>query len=244
MDRGRGWRIWLKQQVPRFATNIAISQAVAARLTVPSTVILNGYRSDIFKIPEHDNRHNDLIFVGRLVRGKGVGTLIEAVRELALRGIHRELTIVGTGHDAEEFMRAAKGLPINFAGVKRDHDLAQVISDHKIMVVPPLEPEPFGIVALEGLACGCLVVAAAHGGLPEAVGPHGVLFTPGDAHALADAILEAATRAPELLEGLPQYLSQHQADYVAAKYLEVMKRAIAKEDRRVLRSRTSLKLNT
>ena len=54
MDRGSGLRVWLKQQVPRFATNIAISQAVADRLPVPATVILNAYRSDIFKPPLGD----------------------------------------------------------------------------------------------------------------------------------------------------------------------------------------------
>lgn len=229
MDRGRGLRVWLKQQVPRFATNIAISQAVATRLPVPATVILNAYRSDIFKTSLNDKRNNDLIFVGRLIRGKGVGLLIEAVRELAQRGIRRELTIVGTGHDAAEFMRAAEGLPVTFAGIKRERELAQVIADHKIMVVPSLEPEPFGIVALEGLACGCLVVAARHGGLPEAVGPHGVLFEPGNLHALADAISEADDRAPELLNGVAQYLRRHQADYVVAKYLEVLKAAIAEK---------------
>jgi glycogen synthase len=229
MDRGRGLRVWLKQQVPRFATNIAISQAVATRLSVPATVILNAYRSDIFKTSLNDKRNNDLIFVGRLIRGKGVGLLIEAVRELAQRGIRRELTIVGTGHDAAEFMRAAEGLPVTFAGIKRERELAQVIADHKIMVVPSLEPEPFGIVALEGLACGCLVVAARHGGLPEAVGPHGVLFEPGNPHALADAISEADDRAPELLNGVSQYLRRHQADYVVAKYLDVLKVAIAEK---------------
>src|ERR1700680_4133116 len=40
MDRGSGLRVWLKQQVPRFAKHIAISQAVADRLPVPATGIL------------------------------------------------------------------------------------------------------------------------------------------------------------------------------------------------------------
>jgi glycogen synthase len=225
-DRGSGARVWLKQQLQRFASNIAISQAVADRLAVPATVILNGYRSEVFRPPPGDNRTNDLIFVGRLIRGKGVGLLIDAVRELERRGVHRKLTIVGTGPDAQEFKRAAEGLSITFAGVKRERELSELIADHKIMVVPSLEPEPFGIVALEGLACGCLVVASAHGGLPEAVGPHGVLFEPGNPIALADAIL-AADRAPWLLNGVAQYLSKHQSAYVASRYLEVMEAAIA-----------------
>ena len=226
MDRGSGLRVWLKQQVSRFAKNIAVSQAVADRLPVPATVILNAYRSEIFCPPFGNNRSDDLIFVGRLIRGKGVGVLIDAMRELERRGVHRKLTIVGTGPDGAEFKGAAKGLPVTFVGVKRNRELSELIAEHKIMVVPSLEPEPFGIVALEGLACGCLVAASAHGGLPEAVGPHGVLFEPGNAIALADAIL-AADRAPRLLNGVAQYLSKHQADYVAGRYLEVMQAAVA-----------------
>lgn len=230
MDRGRGLRVWLKQQVPRFATNIAISQAVARRLPVKAIVILNAYRSDIFKPPLTDKeRPDDLIFVGRLIRGKGVGVLIDAMRELAGRGLKRRLTIVGKGSDEQDFRREAEGLPITFAGVRRDQDLCGLIGLHKIMVVPSLEPEPFGIVALEGLGCGCLVVASNHGGLPEAVGPHGVLFEPGNPVALADAILAAELRAPELLAGLAQYLKNHQAAYVAGKYLEVMEVAISRQ---------------
>jgi glycosyltransferase involved in cell wall biosynthesis len=226
MDRGSGLRVWLKQQVSRFAKNIAISQAVADRLPVPATVILNAYRSEVFRPPVGNNRSKDLIFVGRLIRGKGVGVLIDAVRELERRGIHRNLTIVGTGPNGTEFKRAAEGFQVTFVGVKRDRELSALIAEHKIMVIPSLEPEPFGIVALEGLACGCLVVASAHGGLPEAVGPHAVLFEPGNAIALADAIL-IADRAPWLLNGVTQYLSKHRADYVTSRYLEVMGAAIA-----------------
>jgi glycogen synthase len=226
MDRGNGLRVWLKQYVARFAKNIAVSQAVADRLPVPATVILNDYRSEVFRPPLRDHRSNNLIFVGRLIRGKGVGVLIDAVRELERRGVHRKLTIVGTGPDGTEFKRAAEGLPVTFAGVKRDRELSELIAQHKIMVVPSLEHEAFGIVALEGLACGCSVVASAQGGLPEAVGPHGVLFEPGNAIALADAIL-AADRAPWLLNGVDKYLRKHQPDYVANKYLEVMETAIA-----------------
>ncbi len=99
VDRGSGPRVWLKQQVSRFAKNIAISQAVANRLPVPATVILNAYRREVFRPPLRDNRSNGLIFVGRLIRGKGVGVLIDAVRELERRDVHRKLTIVGTGPD-------------------------------------------------------------------------------------------------------------------------------------------------
>jgi glycogen synthase len=226
IDRDKCFRSWLKRRVIRFARNVTTSRALADRLSVHATVVPNPYQNKVFKYPQRGTRLHDLIFVGRLICGKGVHILIEAVRELERRGFRRELTIVGTGSELPELVRAAEGLPIRFVGVKRGSELADLIAGHKILVVPSLEPEPFGIVALEGLASGCSVVASRDGGLMDAVGPHGVFFESGNPSALADAIL-AADAAPELLDGVAHHLAQHYAGYIAGKYLKILESAIA-----------------
>jgi glycogen(starch) synthase len=226
IDRDNSFPSWLKRRVIRFAKNVTTSRALADRLPVNAAIIANPYQDNLFKDPERATRSHDLIFVGRLIWGKGVHILIAAVRELEGRGFRRELTIVGTGPVLPELVRLAEGLPIKFVGAKRGSELGDVIADHKILVVPSLEPEPFGIVALEGLASGCLVVASSGGGLPEALGPHGVLFESGNHKALADAIL-MADAAPELLKGVAQHLSQHHAEFIAAKYLQFLESAVA-----------------
>ena len=65
----------------------------------------------------------------------------------------------------------------------------------EIVVVPSLG-EGFGMVALEAMERGRPVVASAVGGLPEIVddGRTGLLVPPGDADALAEAIVELAAR--------------------------------------------------
>jgi glycogen synthase len=193
---------------------------------VNATVIPNPYQNDVFKSAERGIRLHDLIFVGRLIRGKGVHILIEALRELEHRGLPRELTIVGNGPELPELVRAADGMAVSFVGVKRDSELGELVADHKILVVPSLEPEPFGIVALEGLASGCSVVASRGGGLVEAVGPYGVFFEPGNPTALADAILAAdsQTGSPD---GVAQHLAKHHAERIAGKYLEILESTIA-----------------
>jgi glycosyltransferase involved in cell wall biosynthesis len=59
-----------------------------------------------------------------------------------------------------------------------------------IAVVPSTEPEPFGMVAIEAMAAGIPVIAAAHGGLLDIVVDEvtGLLFEPRSVLALANAI--------------------------------------------------------
>jgi glycosyltransferase involved in cell wall biosynthesis len=59
-----------------------------------------------------------------------------------------------------------------------------------VVVVPTLWPEPFGLVALEAMACGRPVVASDIGGLSLTVGKTGLVFSPGDAEALAQHLRE------------------------------------------------------
>jgi glycogen(starch) synthase len=231
MDRDKDFRSWLKRRVIRFAKNFTPSQALAERLSVNATVIPNPYQNGVFKPTERGTRLHDLIFVGRLIRGKGVHILIEALRELERRGLRRELTIVGHGPELPALVRAADGMAVSFVGVKRDSELGELVADHKILVVPSLEPEPFGIVALEGLASGCSVVASRGGGLVEAVGPYGVLFEPGNPTALANAILAAdsQTGSPD---GVARHLAAHYAEHIAGKYLEILESTVAGGGRR------------
>jgi glycosyltransferase involved in cell wall biosynthesis len=74
----------------------------------------------------------------------------------------------------------------------------------EVAVVPSLH-EAFGLVALEAMACGIPVVAAAVGGLKEIVqeGESGLLFPPGNASALAQALVTLLTN-----ETLRQRLAQ------------------------------------
>jgi glycogen(starch) synthase len=58
------------------------------------------------------------------------------------------------------------------------------------MVVPTRIKEGFGVVALEGIACGCVVVDSMPGGFPEAIGRCGTTFPNGDASALAEVLQE------------------------------------------------------
>ena len=97
------------------------------------------------------------------------------------------------------------------------------------MVVPSLWDEPFGIVALEGIACGCVVVGSSGGGLKDAIGECGVTFPNGDVAALTEALANLLTN-PEQLDSYRQkaqsHLARHQPTEVAKAYLKVFEEAV------------------
>jgi glycosyl transferase family 1 len=52
----------------------------------------------------------------------------------------------------------------------------KVVTSTAESVVPSRCQEPFGLVALEGVACGCRAIVVADGGLAEAIGGLAVIF--------------------------------------------------------------------
>ena len=234
-DGSLGAQDKIKKRLARFASNISISQAVADHLSAPSTVIGNPYRDELFFEMPAIERDRDLVFLGRLVSDKGVNVLLDALAELQTRELRPNLTIIGDGEErgALENQAAKLKLDVNFVGAKSGAELTKLLNRHRVMVVPSLWNEPFGIVALEGIACGCVVVGSQGGGLKDAIGPCGVTFPNGDAPALARA-LEPLLRDEKQLQpyrdAAPAHLANHQADRVAKLYLEVIESAHNKND--------------
>lgn len=230
-----GWQDRLKRYAVRFATkNIAVSHAVAEHLPVSCAVIPNPYNEDLFReLPDAD-RCGDLVFLGRLVSDKGCDLLLDALALLRSDGLKPRLTIIGSGPEESHLSAQAKdaGLidQLCFAGKRTGEELFVLLNQHKIMVVPSRWDEPFGIVALEGIACGCVVIASNGGGLPEAVGPCGALFPNGDARALADSIERMLSHPGDLAvyrSGAAVHLAGHQRSAVARTYHETIRQVLS-----------------
>jgi glycosyltransferase involved in cell wall biosynthesis len=136
---------------------------------------------------------------GRLNSWKGQSLLIEAMALLCASGRMGDLhvAIVGDVVPGQDAIRdrlldqtAAAGLGSRVHFMPFVDDIWPIWHASDIGVVPSIEPEPFGMVAIEAMACGVPVVAAAHGGLVDIVddGATGFLFPPRDAAALAQVL--------------------------------------------------------
>jgi glycosyltransferase involved in cell wall biosynthesis len=214
---------WLARKLP---ANISCSHAVRDALGCGGVVIPNPY-DDVKFVNHGAAREREIVVVGRLVSDKGVDVLINALRRMREHGVRPRATIVGDGPERRplESLVAQCGLEqqVAFLGNLGHDELPRLLNAHQIMVVPSRWNEPFGIVALEGAACGCVVVGSSGGGLPEAIGPCGMTFPNGDDEALA-SILTILLAEPERLDGYrqaaPAHLAKHRADVVAGQYLD------------------------
>jgi len=158
--------------------------------------------------------------------------LIDAFARIARRWPECKLTIAGDGEQRGQLQAqaAAMGLGdrVTFPGILRGPALGDLMRRHSVMVVPSLGHEPFGIVALEGLACGCRMVVANVGGLPEAVGNLAQMFPAGDVDALAHAINEALSAGRPDRRQVNDHLARFAPDRIGAQYLDLLRSMVSR----------------
>ena len=139
-------------------------------------------------VPRDERR---LVFVGQLVRGKGVDVLLEA---MTLLPSYVRLTVVGSGRQELELRALAEKLGLSsrvlFTGEQRGLDRDRLVASAAALVLPSRSPETFGLVGLEALRLATPVVATNVGGISEWLreGEGGHLVASGDAQGLAKAL--------------------------------------------------------
>jgi phosphatidylinositol alpha-1,6-mannosyltransferase len=130
-----------------------------------------------------------LLTVARLVRRKGVDTVIQALPRITAAGLDVHYLVVGNGSDRDRLLALARaeGVPdrVRLLGSVADADKIACLHLCDVMAMPsrdlPSEPpEGFGIAYLEANLCGKPVIAANSGGVSEAVedGLNGLLIEP------------------------------------------------------------------
>jgi glycosyltransferase involved in cell wall biosynthesis len=133
-----------------------------------------------------------LLSVSRLERGKGIHILLEAMRELAARGVSAALCCVGSGPERESLESNVEqdNLAVHFAGhVPFGARLQALYRDADIFVLPTFH-EGLPYVILEAMAQSVPIVSTTVGGIPHVLqnGADAILVAPGDVRALAAAI--------------------------------------------------------
>jgi glycosyltransferase involved in cell wall biosynthesis len=208
------WQARLKRRLLWRPYCLSVSKYLAGTFETPSGIIGNPYAEGVFRKLPQIERDKDLLFVGRLLPVKGVDVLLQAFRIVLEKRPGTKLTIVGRGPEEQRLHQLAQllgvGADVEFLGPKHGDDLARVMNQHRILVVPSLSkpPEALPVVPVEGIACGCVPIASKQGGLPESVGEAGLLFREGDPEDLARSILLLLDN-PELIWEYQSRAEQH-----------------------------------
>ena len=135
-----------------------------------------------------------VLLVGRLVYEKGFHLALDALAPVVKRLGNVRFVVAGTGTAEAELKLQARRLGLrrygSFVGWVGDDMLHSLYRVAEIVIVPSIY-EPFGLVALEAMASGCLCVVADTGGLREVVpgdGTVGVRFPSRDSDALQEVL--------------------------------------------------------
>jgi len=152
---------------------VAISESQASiHPDVPWTIVHNGLT--LGGSPSNARRSDALAFVGRVTPEKGIVEAIE-IAELADRPL-RIAAKVGPTPSEQAFntdvfqpaLRAA-GRRVEFLGELSGAERDALFAESYAVLMPGSWPEPFGLVAIEALACGAPVLARRVGGLNEII---------------------------------------------------------------------------
>lgn len=184
----------------------------------------------------------ELIFVGRLVKRKGVDVLLRAMTVLE-DDPRLHLRIVGGGPERQSLESLSRGLGldsgrVSFEGVVPANRIAQLFASCDALALPAIvtsagDTEGLGVVLIEAMGYGKPVIASAAGGITDIVSHEGtgLLVPPGDPAALAAAIRRAMD-SPDELAAMAKRGAAHAArafgwETIVARLRDVYQSAVA-----------------
>ena len=167
----------------------------------PVSIIPFGVNADTFRpltTPRSDQPLT-IGFVGRMLPGKGLNLLAEALGKL--RADSWKLLMVGDGPERESFTEKMSAFGLNnrveITGAISYDQVAPQFHRMDMLVIPTQTTagirEQFGRVIVEAMASGVPVIGSTCGAIPEVIGDAGLIFPEGEAGALASAIRKVLT---------------------------------------------------
>ncbi|MDX2416350.1 MAG: glycosyltransferase family 4 protein [Xanthomonadales bacterium] len=180
-----------------------------------------------------EKRNNAVVFAGRLTAGKGIESLVQAW--ITWGSSAPKLRIAGDGELRQKLEQIAATNPqvkIRFLGQLSKTETQQEIARSRLLVLPSISLETFGLVILEAFASGTPAAVSNVGPLPSIVrdGQNGIVFSPDNPQSLLDAVKtswECEGKLEQLASGARQsFESMYTADINYRRLVEIYEQAV------------------
>ncbi|GMA65093.1 DUF1957 domain-containing protein [Alicyclobacillus fastidiosus] len=185
-----------------------------------------------------DDDEQVVLFVGRLVREKGVHILLEAAPAILAAHPKAKFIVVGAGPAESDFRHMSTqlglGSKVLFTGFVSDEARNRLLHSADVAVFPSLY-EPFGIVALEAMAAGTPVVVSDVGGLADVVQheTNGLKMYAGDVRSLTNqvnALLGNPDWAQNLANTAISQIDRYDWDHIAKGTTKIYQRVLVERE--------------
>jgi glycosyltransferase involved in cell wall biosynthesis len=214
---------WFVQQQPAMRFSV-VSKFQAHKLVEHGArhcdVVHNGIETDAFTF--NPDGGEGLLFLGRIEREKGPDIAIKVARELG-----RSLILAGPIVQQDYFDGMIAPLlnkTVRYIGVVDHNEKNKLLGDAGCVLMPSRWDEPFGMVAVEAMACGTPVVVSGQGALPELVDPGVSGFVATDNEMTAKVVHALKLDRAEVRRAAA---AQFDISVVAQKYSELYKNMLA-----------------
>ena len=176
------------QHIIALSTTMVVELHSMVGETSKIKIVPNGVDTSIFSPEDKRNFHSPkkrVLFTGRLDARKGLVSLFYAFKKVSEK-LDTTLTIIGDGREKPKLKRLAENLemPVTFIEKLPQSELKTAYCNADLFILPSLY-EPFGMVAVEAMACGTPVIVSS--ACPEFGVPR---FPIGDIEALAKLMLD------------------------------------------------------
>lgn len=240
--QGLEWKLTYEAQRVILCSSF-MQREVEEVLQLPSDkldVIPNGVDPEQLQLSEPgETPHSGhiVMFLGRLVREKGVHTLLDAVPLILQEYPDTQFVIAGKGPALPALQEQVRSMGIaghiKFVGFISDEERNRQFQAADVAVFPSLY-EPFGIVALEAMAAGTPVIVSDVGGLGDVVthGHNGLKMYPGDTASLARQVgdlLGNPDYGKRLAETALQEIERYDWNQIALQTISVYRRVLGHE---------------
>lgn len=210
-------------------------------------LLMNGFRNDRVHIlppvvrmsqtsPVAVTNRKNILYVGQLIRGKGVDLLLQALAKVRC---DYTATIVGTGNAHGRLTTLAESLglaeKVTFQGWVSHEDLGWYYKESTVVVVPSRWPEPFGMIGIEAMRHGRAVIGFDVGGIPDWLehDVSGLLVPEQDCDALGKAV-ERVLNDIELADRLGQQGYERAAKhYSFEKYIDELESLLSDDSGKI-----------